>query len=548
MSVEFRKRSLGDILKIVRRRGLLIALPAIVGLVAVLLVLPGLPKVYRSTTFLTLTPPTISEKVAPSLTDESMSHRLQSIGSNVLSRSSLEAIISKFDLYADKRAAGLPMETVVDGMRANIEVDPEKGDNEVVGFRISFKYNDAHTAQMVTAHLAERYITDQNKESRESAETTREFIDAQLAQAKTQLDAIEQERLGIMMRNVDTLPESSQGLIAQLTGLRQREQTIAKDKETLMTEQGRVHESIRALNSQIRLVDTYGDKDGQESVFRIEDTPAYAQLIQKRAELTAKLENLRKKFRDKEPEVVQTRTEIQKINDELGKLAGTTDQRARAVREAAARKSELQKKSLEIERDKAESQLKLIATQIENKDSELQQNSVQISMLESKINTIPNVKVELEGVSNEYASAKSNYDELLKKFNSAQQQVQRESNEQGETIRVVDPASLPETPENASKRPMFLGLGAGAGLFFGLLMASFFEVPRLFKIQDIVDTEHYTGLPVLAAVPPLLTETEMAGNKRLSYMKVVGGIIIAVIAVPALVLLLNATKILERLS
>ena len=137
---------------------------------------------------------------------------------------------------------------------------------------------------------------------------------------------------------------------------------------------------------------------------------------------------------------------------------------------------------------------------------------------------------------------------MLKKFNSAQQQVQRESNEQGETIRVVDPASLPETPENASKRPMFLGLGAGAGLFFGLLMASFFEVPRLFKIQDIVDTEHYTGLPVLAAVPPLFTETEMAGNKRLSYMKVVGGIIIAVIAVPALVLLLNATKILERLS
>ena len=111
-----------------------------------------------------------------------------------------------------------------------------------------------------------------------------------------------------------------------------------------MTEQGRVHESIRALNSQIRLVDTYGDKDGQESVFRIEDTPAYAQLIQKRAELTTKLENLLKKFRDKEPEVVQTRTEIEKINDELGKLAGTTDQRARAVRAAAARKSELQKK------------------------------------------------------------------------------------------------------------------------------------------------------------------------------------------------------------
>ena len=104
----------------------MIALPALAGLVAVILVLPGLPKVFRSTTFLTLTPPTISEKVAPSLTDETMSHRLQSIGSNVLSRSSLEAIIDQFDLYSDKKAAGLPKEAIVDGMRNNIEVDPEK--------------------------------------------------------------------------------------------------------------------------------------------------------------------------------------------------------------------------------------------------------------------------------------------------------------------------------------------------------------------------------------------------------------------------------------
>ncbi len=548
MAVEFRKRSLGDIVKIAKRRGLLIALPALAGLVAVLLVLPGLPRVYRSTTFLTLTPPTISEKVAPSLTDETMSHRLQSIGSNVLSRSSLEAIISKFDLYSDKRSAGLPMEMIVDGMRDKITVEPEKGDSEVVGFRVSFRYSDAHIAQSVTAHLAERFISDQNKESKASAETTREFIDTQLAQSKAQLDAIEKERLGIMMRNVDALPESSQGLIAQLTGLRQREQTISKDKESLMTERGRVQESIRALNAQMRLIDTYGDKDTQEQPFRIEDTPAYAQLIQKRAELTAKLENLLKKFREKEPEVVQTRTEIEKINDELNKLAGSTDQRAKAIRDAAARKSEMQKRSLEIERDKAESQLNLIATQLQNKDVELDRNSIQIGMLESKINTIPNVKVELEGVNNEYASAKSNYDELLKKFNSAQQQVQRESNEQGETIQVVDPASLPETPENASKRPMFLGLGAGAGLFFGLLFASFFEVPRLFKIQNIVDTEHYTGLPVLAAVPPLLTEAEMAKARRFTYLKVAAGIILTVISVPVLVVLLNVTKILERLS
>lgn len=552
MNTLFRKRSFEDILKIARRRAFLVVLPALAGFAAVLWVLPGLPNVYRSTTFLTLTPPAISEKVAPSLTDDNLSQRLQSISSNVLSRSSLEATIEKFGLYQEEIAARVPMEYVVEQMKNNITVEPEKADNnQTVGFRISYRYREAKTTQIVTAELADQYIHAQNRESRESAETTREFIDSQLEQAKSQLDAIEQERLGIMIRNVDTLPESAQGLIAQMSGLRSREQTISKDRESLMAERGRVLESIRALNSQMRLIENFGEKETQEAVnqaARIEDTPAYAELIKKRAESNAKLENLKKQYREKHPDVIQAQIEINKINEELEKLARTTDQRIRRANESVSRKAELQKQSMEIERQKAEGQIVQIDEQLRSKDAEMRQNLAQIAAIESKVNTIPNVKVALEGVNNQYASAKANYDEILKKFHNAQQQVQRETNEQGETIAVVDPANFPETAENAKKKPMFLGLGAGAGLFLGLLLTAFFEVPRLFKIQDIVDTEHYTGLPVLAAVPPLLSEKEMAAAKRMERLKVVGGIILAALSVPALVAAINVTGIFERLS
>jgi hypothetical protein len=57
-----------------------------------------------------------------------------------------------------------------------------------------------------------------------------------LANARTNLDVLEKQRLQVMMQNVDTLPESSQGLIAQLEGLRQRERTISGHKESLITE------------------------------------------------------------------------------------------------------------------------------------------------------------------------------------------------------------------------------------------------------------------------------------------------------------------------
>lgn len=403
----------------------------------------------------------------------------------------------------------------------------------------------------MTAALADRYISAQSQESQQSAETTREFIDEQMAQAKSQLDALERQRLGIMIQNVDTLPESSQGLIAQLEGLRTREQTISKEKENLINERGRVEESIRALNSQMRLIENYGEKESQAAVAqasRIEDTPAYAQLIQKRAELSAKLANLKKQFREKHPDVVQAETEIEKVNDELDKLATTTNQRVQQVNASVSRKAQMQRKGLEIERDKAESQINLIGQQMQSKDDELRRNSMQIALLEAKINTIPGVKVSLEGVNNQYESAKANYEELTKKFNSAQQQVQRETNEQGEAIQVVDPATLPGGSENADKKPLFLALGTGVGLVFGILLVGFMEGPKLLRIQNIADTEYYTGLPVLATIPPLMDEKEIAHDRLMGYFKLTAGVAAAIIAVPVLVFALNTTRIFEHLS
>ena len=270
--------------------------------------------------------------------------------------------------------------------------------------------------------------------------------------------------------------------------------------------------------------------------------------MQKRAEFNAKLENLKKQYRDKHPEIIQTQTEISKINDELEKLAKNTDQRVKQANQVGSRKAELQKKSLEIERDKADSQIMQIDQQITAKDDELRQNSGQIASLESKINSIPNVKVALESVSNQYQSAKTAYDELLKKYNNAQQQVQVESNAQGETIRIVDPANLPQTPENASKKPLVIALGGVIGLGLGLLLAAVSEFGRLFKIQNIDDAKHYTGLPVLASVPPLLTDHEIAWQLRLRLLKIAIGIVVAAVSVPIMIAVLEMSRVLERIT
>jgi polysaccharide biosynthesis transport protein len=550
MSVEFRQRSASDFAQMLSRRKWQIVLPTIAFLLASLWVVSGLPMLYESRTYLIIMPPTISEKVAPSLTDADLSKRVEAMRQDVLSRASVEAIIDNFKLYPEERASGEEMNRLIGRFISHVTITPEKTeDRKLLGVEVKFRYPSPETAQAVTEALAEKYVGLQTVESTQSAETTRQFIDRQMAEAKSNLDALEQQRLGIMVENVDTLPESSQGLIAQLQGLRQREDTISKEKEALMIEKGRVQESIRAMNSQARLIENFGEKETQEAATqasRIEDTPAYAGLVQRRAELNSRLSTLKKQYREKHPDIVQAQTDIEKLDDELKKLAQSTDQRVKQASQSSQRKADMQKKSLDIEKEKAEGQIAQIEKQLQNRDVEIKNNAGQIAALEAKINTIPNVKVALEGVDNQYGSAKTNYDELLKKYNNAQQQVQRETNAQGETIRVVDPASLPFKPENSTKRWFYALVATAGGLALGLVLASFFEIPRLFKIQSVDDAAFYTGLPVLASVPSLLTDTELGKIHRAQRTKVLTGALASLALVPLLIAVFQVSRVFER--
>ena len=552
MSVEFRKRTTEEYLAILNRRKWHLILPTLVFAVAVGWVVYHTPSMYESTTYLAIRTPIVSEKVAPSLRDDRLSERILALTQNILSRSSLEPIVREFDLFAPERAAGVPMEEILVRMRANINVDYDRADDEkITGFRLTYKDRSAETAQKVASSLANKYVVVQSTEAEQGAQTTSEFLDKQLVEAKQNLDVLDQQRMGIMTQNVETLPESAQGLIAQLEGLRKREETISKDKETLFSEKGRLQENVQALNNQIRLIEDMGEKEVQEAInqsSRVEDTPAYGQLIQRRAELSSKLESLKKQYREKHPDVIQAQTDIEKINEELAKLATGTAQRAKLASQGLARKTEVQKKSLEIEKEKSESAIGQIEQQMRMKDAELQQNSMLIAQIESKLNAIPNVRVALEGINNQYTSAKAMYEEVLKKHNAAQGQVNRETQQQGERIRVVDPANLPLRSTAATKKPMFVLIGTGIGLALGLIFAGLYEVPRLMKIQNVSDAKHYTNLPVLASVPEIVSDEEISTRQRWSTFALASGVFASLVTIPILVLVLEMSGLFERLS
>ncbi|HMM80188.1 MAG TPA: hypothetical protein PKC65_09225 [Pyrinomonadaceae bacterium] len=548
---EFRQRSMGEWAAILKRRKWMIILPMITLTSAVGYVVYNLPSIYESTSLLTVKPPTISSNLVQPLTNEDFSQRLQTINQEVLSRSSLEPMVLKYDLYRTERNAGMPMELVIAKMYKNIKVDLEEtGDQKVAAFRIKYRDSDPQATRNVTAELASKYVNAQVQNTTEIAQSTKELFERQLDEKKTALDDLEKQRLDIMTANVATLPESEQGLVAQLQGLRSREDTITKEKESLFNEKGRLNDSIAANNRQMRLIEDYGQKETQDTARQaasIEDTLPYAELMKRRSELNAQLDNLLKVYREKHPAVIAKQAEIARVNEEFDNLRKSADRRVANATKSSNMRADLQKKGLELENQRIQSQIGQIDNQIAQKDADRAANANEISAIEARINAVPNVKVALEAINARYQSAKQSYDEILKKKNDAETLVGVETNAQGETIRVQDPANVPQSPV-APKRFVWTFFGAGIGMAFGLLLIGLFEIPRLFRIQNIDDAKYYTGLPVLASVPPLLSLPEKVWIKRASRLKLAAAVVFAIGIIPVLVLILQATRVFEIIT
>src|SRR5947209_14561751 len=92
MSVKLRQRTPSEYAHILWRRKWLIALPALAISFAIAIVVWRLPDVYQSTTLLAVKPSSVPSTIAPQLSDEDLTIRLNNISLQVLSRSTLEQI------------------------------------------------------------------------------------------------------------------------------------------------------------------------------------------------------------------------------------------------------------------------------------------------------------------------------------------------------------------------------------------------------------------------------------------------------------------------
>jgi len=536
MSTEFRQRSPGEYALMIRKRKWLIILPAIVVATAVAWVVYRLPNVYESTTLIVVKPSTLPTGVVPTPPEDTLTRQLTSIAQVVTSRSSLEPLVEKYRLYKEERLRGQPMEVTIDMLRKDINVEVNTSRNDITnGFNITFHGRDPKTTQAVTAELASKYINEQNKNTISSTVSAKQFFDAQVAQTKRELDDIDKRRLDFMNNNVGNLPSEAASLVGQLGGLREQQ-------KALMAEVGRLQDRRSALAAQLTLIKKQSEQtreDVAENTTDPKTTLAWAELAKRKADLEAELQQMLTQYKPKHPDVIAKEAQISSINKQMELMVSEWKERIKEKQEKLQNRPDLSVASLEAE-------IKLVEGEVKRQQLLLDQNETQIADIMRRINNVPGVEVTLGALEREYQTKKASYDSLLAQQQRITLGADAASQQQGESIQVIDPANLPSQPI-APKRLALSGMGLALGLGIGFLLAGIFEIPRMLTIQTSEDATHYTGLPVLISIPQLLTPEEARSLPRRRRLVLAVWIAAAMFSIPLLALALKASHVFEFL-
>lgn len=537
MSVDFRQRTPGELARMVWRRKWLIVLPTAAVAVAVAFVVWRLPNVYESTTLLAVRPATIAAQGVTQLSDSDLTLRINNIGQEVTSRSSLEPLIQRYDLYARERARGATMDELIERMRTrDLKITLNTSREITNGFFLSFRGENPNDTRKVTEALAAKYVDSQRTASSNETRVTKEFFDARVEEQKTKLREIDDRRLAAMQQNLHSMPSGVQALLGQLAGLRE-------EQKARISEIGRLNDQISYINRLAADLDKANAQQGDDFIANMQDpksTPAYAELVKRKAELKAQREELALIFTPAAPEMKAIQKQIDEVQGQMDEMVEDHKRKVEDYRARIERRVDPRVGSSKAEVTRLQGEIKRQQAMLDRAESD-------IGSVSAQIGGVPNTEVKLEAIQREYESEKAIYDQLVEQQKKAEITSQVAGQAQGEAIAVIDAASLPQQPV-APKRPLLMLLGLVAGLACGVALAAAFEVPRLLTVQTSEDAEHYTGLPVLVTLPVLLTAREERRRKARRAALAFAAVVVTVLSAPALAFVLSRLHLIELIA
>lgn len=536
LTVVRRAPDMEDYVDMLRRQKAWIFGPVFAALVIGVVVAHVWPDTYVSTAVVRVVPSQVPDSLVPSNVNMEMSQRINSMAQQILSRSTLTNIINSQGLYPRDRAR-LPMEDVVENMRKSdvhisnvVNFSAAEGKRQVPAFQISFSYEDRMKAHKVCQDLVGRFISENQRDRSNQSAFTTQFLKDQLELARRDLEVVEDKLAKFRIQNAGKLPDQVQQNLAQLSAMEQRFSNINGMISRMNQERLLLESQLRIQKDQLS---TLGS--GTETV----TIQQQAQQQQMKNDRVARLENdiqnlelgiaaLKENYRDNHPDV-------QRRVAELGVLKRTKDalekeEAAREAKEATKKKNEPAETKRTIvnplivrEGRELETSIKRLQSAIEAKDMEMEEAKRESTRLDatirntqSRIDATPLGEKDYLELLRERDLFRQRVEDLNKKQGLSKVAEELERRQQGETLELLDPASVPQKPSEPN-RAMIVGVAVGIGFALGIVLAGARELKDT-SLKNLKDVRAYTQLNILGSIPLLENDLVVRRRRRLSLL------------------------------
>jgi polysaccharide chain length determinant protein (PEP-CTERM system associated) len=467
--------NLSFILDIILRRRWLLIIPFCFSMIVGIYFAIALPKTYEASTLIMVQPQEVPKDYVRSIVTMDIDARINNIAQLITSRTNLEKLITRFNLFSEPKYDKLYMEDKAAMLSTFISVKPRRSSMKSGSgsFTVSFQGSDPEKVLNVANALA-AYVIDENLRTRESnALGTTSFLNEELDAIRQKLMDQENGLNQYRQKHMGDLPEQLDSNLKILQRLHEQLNSA--------------HENIRSIKNNIAalknaLLDN-GEGNGQ-----VNDGDAYANII----EMKKKLQNLRLRYTDQHPDIIRLKKMIEDISSGALSTEGSNSNETPFVSSAGN----------DVKQTGNPSRLSEMEREQDDIQNEINKLNAQIALYQKRIENTPQRELELISLERDYDNIKKTYNSMLSRKLESEISVNLERKQKGEQLYIIDHARLPHRPISPDMNRIFLfAVAAGLCIGGGIIYLMEFLDNSLKTVEDI---ESGLKLPVLAILPTVL--------------------------------------------
>jgi len=447
-----------------------------------------LPKAYTSSTLILIQPQKMPEEFLRSLVYADLDSRINTISQQITSRTNLEKIIKKFNLFPKPEHKKIFMEDKIKKIRKQISIVliREHGRGSANAFSLSFKGRDPEVVKNVTNALAKYFIEENLKFRQDRVIVTYDvFLKNELSTMRNRLEESEKAIEDFHERNMGSLPEQLETNLRVLDRLQvqlsEEQQSLRDAKNRLDILENQTHRITGTQTSEQPVQPGIGDSTDPEQI---------------REQLTS----LKLRYTDNHPDVIR----LTKILVDL---------------EAAGKNEEEPSTWLSSLSAFDRKQHEKIKSEIKALQGDISETFNKIQAIEKRVEDTPKKEQELVSLKRNYDNINLTYNSLLARKREAEMSVNMESKQKGEQFRIIDPARIAKRPSEPDMNKLFMLFIAASLCIAGGIVYLLEHMDSSFRKPD--DIESHLDLPVLATVPTILHPRDIRMKKLNQVLSVI---------------------------